>query len=184
MEIVRRSALLSLVLLFVAVGSGCDRNVSPYDPAEEPRPPDLSRIFPAPEQTEAPRAAGPMGAGGEPAAPAPAAGRPGAAVRGTVHLADGDGGAAGVLFVIARPSGAQGGPPLAVVRVASPRFPHDFEIGPDDVMIPTMRFEGPITLTARLDTDGNASTQSEGDRATPSPVAVAPGDVGIELRLE
>src|SRR5262245_4026339 len=26
---------------------GCDRNLEPYDPAEQPRQPDLSRIFPA-----------------------------------------------------------------------------------------------------------------------------------------
>jgi hypothetical protein len=174
--------IIGASLLGLAAGVGCDRNISPYDPAEEPRAPDLSRIFPAPEQAPAGGVAGPMGAGGPPAAEV-AAGRPGAAVRGTVHLEGGGDAGGAVLFLIARPAGARGGPPLAVVRVPSPAFPFDFEIGPDDVMIPSMRFEGSITLTARLDGDGNASTQSEGDRSTASPVSVVPGDVGVELLL-
>ena len=51
-------------------------------------------------------------------------------------------------------------------------------------MIPSMTFEGPIELTARLDGDGNASTRTAGDRATGQPVAVAPGDAGVTLRLQ
>ena len=170
--------LLSLCLF----GLGCDRNIAPYVPGEEPQQPDLSRIFPAPE-AEAPQGGGPPGVGGEPIASQPA-GRSGASVRGTVQHPDAEPevGSA-VLFLIARPVGAVGGPPLAVVRIAEPSFPVDFEIGPGDVMIPTMRFEGAIALTARLDEDGNATTRSEADRATSAPVPVTPGDVGVELRL-
>jgi len=189
----RRAAWLVAGSLLVAALGACDRNIAPYDPAEEPRQPDLRRIFPAPDDqggpSDSPLAAGDRAPGedAEPVVPA-APGRPGAAIRGTVYLAEdeagGEGPAAGVLFVIARPAGARGGPPLAVVRVPSPRFPVDFEIGPDDVMMPTMRFEGPIALSARLDADGNASTQDEADRATASPPATAPGDAGVALRLQ
>jgi hypothetical protein len=106
-------------------------------------------------------------------------------VRGTIQIAsDSDPSPDRILFLIARPAGAVGGPPLAVVRVPAPTFPLDFEIGPADVMIPTMRFEGQIELTARLDGDGNASTRAEGDRETATATAVVPGATGVELRLE
>jgi hypothetical protein len=182
--------------LAASVASGCDRNIAPYDPDEKPQQPDLARIFPAPE--EEPGGAG-LGGGSAPVDPAgpsatsaisatSATGRGGAAIRGTVHLAGDSGGAAAppgaVLFVLARTAGATGGPPLAVVRIPEPEFPFDFEIGPDDVMIPTMRFEGAIALSARLDGDGNATTREAGDRATRAPVAASPGDAGVVLSLE
>lgn len=173
-----------LLALFGLVVGGCDRNVEDFDPDERPRQPDLSQIFPAPEGDSPQGAATAQGAGAMPTAQADA-GRPGASVRGTIHVAsDPNPSPERILFLIARPAGAVGGPPLAVVRVPAPVFPLDFEIGPDDVMIPTMRFEGAIELTARLDGDGNASTKAEGDRETASATAVVPGAVGVELRLE
>lgn len=173
-----------LLALIGVLATACDRNIEPFDPDEQPRQPDLGRIFPAPEGDSPRGVAGGRGTEMDPAARADV-GRPGASVRGTVHLAaDPDPGAERVLFVIARPAGAVGGPPLAVLRIPSPTFPLDFEIGPDDVMIPTMRFEGAIELTARLDGDGNASTREEGDRETPAAMPVVPGAAGVELRLE
>lgn len=175
----REATWLALGLSAIcALALGCDRNIAPFDPSEKPRQPDLSRIFPIPDESSRP-------AGEGMAAAPPGAGRAGAAIRGSVYVeGDGRGGAGSVLFVIARPAGAVGGPPLAVVRIPEPRFPLDFEIGPDDVMMPAMRFEGPIELSARLDTDGNASTRAEGDRETRSAVAASPGDAGVALRLE
>jgi len=76
-----------------------------------------------------------------------------------------------------------GGPPLAVLRIPDPRFPLAFEIGPDQVMMPGMRFEGAIALTARLDADGDAMTRDDGDPQTRSPMAVVPGSLGVELLL-
>ena len=52
----------------------------------------------------------------------------------------------GTLFIIAR-RGAGGGPPLAVRRIPSPRFPLEFSIGPENVMIPGVVFEGDILLS-------------------------------------
>ena len=66
-----------------------------------------------------------------------------------------------VLFLIARKGG--GGPPLAVVRVANPRFPLKFEVSKRNVMIPGVPFEGMVTLSARLDADGSAGPASAGD---------------------
>ncbi|TFG97758.1 MAG: hypothetical protein E4H11_01465, partial [Myxococcales bacterium] len=45
----RRCVVIALVL----VGwLGCDRNVEPFDPDEQPAEPDLSRIFPAGAEVE------------------------------------------------------------------------------------------------------------------------------------
>jgi len=179
----RNWLLIAVVLLGIAA---CDRNIEPYVPGEMPREPDLSRIFPAPEPGAAP-AGNAMGEAPTPGPQGtPQTGRAGAAVRGTVRIASGTNGpgAGAVLFVIARSRGAAGGPPLAVLRVDDPSFPLDFEIGPANVMIPSMSFEGPISLTARLDSDGNATTRAEGDLAIDSPIDTAPGSVGVELLLQ
>jgi hypothetical protein len=63
-------------------------------------------------------------------------------------------------------------------------FPVDFEIGPENVMIPTMRFEGDLTLTARLDSDGNAMTRLPGDLQGSLAESVQPGSAGVEIRLD
>ena len=169
--------------MLLVYGVGCDRNIAPYDPAELPQQPDLRRIFPAPEPTgEGPAMA--MGAGAA-GGPAPAVAGSAEPVRGEIRLSDGirpEPGA--VLFVIARRRGAQGGPPLAVSRIGNPTFPQAFELGQEQVMIPGLRFEGPISITARLDADGNAMTRDPLDPATASGVPADPGQQDLILRLE
>lgn len=159
----------------------CDRNIAPYVAGEQPSQPDLARIFRAPEKPQPIIAPG----GAEGAPVAAQVGRPGAAVRGKVNLSSGIEPVEGsVLFIIARSKGVLGGPPLAVQRVANPSFPHAFEIGPDDVMIPSMRFAGPISITARLDADGDPLTRAEADPKTSSPVDAVPGTLGVEMILQ
>ena len=63
-----------------------------------------------------------------------------------------------VLFLFARPKGVRRGPPLAVKRIFVDELPHAFTLGQADTMIPGSEFDGPITLTVRLDQDGDAST--------------------------
>jgi cytochrome c-type biogenesis protein CcmH len=169
-----RSWLL-LVACFVAVLGGCNRNMEPYVPGEEPRQPDLSKIFPA--GSEAPAVvpgmpAGPEGGRGAP----PVAAAAGAPIRGTVTVSEDLSGAVpagAVLFVVARRGSA--GPPTAVKRIAEPRFPLQFEIGPEDRMIQSMPFEGPFTLTARIDADGNATSRQAGDLEAGTPITVENG---------
>ena len=86
-----------------------------------------------------------------------------------------------VLFLIARKGG--GGPPLAVVRVANPRFPLAFEISKRNVMIPGVPFEGMVSLSARLDADGSAGPAGGGDLEgrTAQPVRVGQRDVRIVI---
>ena len=182
----RRKRYGLLLCLGLGLAMGCDRNIAPYDPAEVPQEPDLRRIFPAPEPTQA---MPPMGMGS--GASSPAAGQGGASpsagavVRGQVDLMEGLQPAPGaVLFVIARKQGVQAGPPLAVTRIGDPRFPQVFELGQDQVMIPGLRFEGPISLTARLDSDGNAMTRDPADPATATGLAAQPGQLDVLLMLE
>ena len=67
-----------------------------------------------------------------------------------------------ILFLFARPKGVRRGPPLAVKRIFVDELPHDFTLGQADTMMPDAEFDGPITLTVRLDQDGVAGV-SPGD---------------------
>jgi hypothetical protein len=195
---------------FVGLAIACDRNIEPYQPGEEPREPDLARIFPSPPagaaagmagggEVEAPIAAGAEtaveGEGGgasraafppsrtEGAGSSAVAGQP---ISGRIEVAPALAGEApegAVLFVIARTAGATGGPPLAVLRIPEPELPLEFEIGPGDVMIPSMRFEGLISLSARLDADGNAMTRGPTDLSSAVAESLSPGTTDVTLVL-
>ena len=200
--------LLPTLLLLALTLAGCDRNIEPYQPGEEAKAPDLARIFPAPAgavgsaegQGDAGDDLGQVPRGAVPPSRAEANGSGPGAAGGSAVAASGasdpitgeivlpaelamarpDG---GVLFVIARPKGARGGPPLAVLRIPSPDFPLAFSIGPKNVMIPTMQFAGEISLSARLDADGNAMTRGAGDISSAVIESLEPGATGVTLTL-
>ena len=183
---VRISLVRGLAVLGLALGLalGCDRNVESFDPDEKPSQPDLSKIFPAGSQraAETPVQMPPPPAGGRGAPPVTAEASP---ISGTLQLGSGmeekvRPGA--VLFLIARKSEA--GPPLAVVRIRNPKFPLDFEIGPDDRMIPSIPFAGPLRLTARIDGDGNAMTRDPGDLTGAAAGTYDPGARGVQVLIE
>jgi len=169
---------LVVAMLLVA----CDRNLAPFDPDEKPAAPDLSRIFPeGAKQRPAPRL---------PAAPAPPPGRAaqaeaGAPVHGRVsvapELADRIPPGA-VLFIIARRAAT--GPPLAVKRVRAPSLPLEFTLGPENRMIESMPFEGPLRLSARLDADGNAMSREPGDLLGEAAGPVQTGARGVEIVID
>lgn len=200
-----RSGFLLLFLLVAASvvwTVACDRNTEDLVEGEKPRAPDLARIFPesdggspggAPampgmQRGNVPPARAETPQRGAPAAQASGAsvGTSGETISGTISVAPALAGSVAsdaMLFVIARPFGVQAGPPMAVLRIPSPRFPVAFEIGPDNVMIPSMRFEGNIGISVRLDGDGNAMTRLPGDLsgATPAPLQPGASDVSIVL---
>jgi cytochrome c-type biogenesis protein CcmH len=187
--------MVALAIMGWSAALGCDRNLEPFDPNEEPSQPDLARIFPETQQ-QGPGLRGPRPPGESVESPA---GRRGTApvvsagtadvpspIRGRIDVAPelaNDVRSDSVLFLIAR-SGAGGGPPLAVRRFSAPRFPLEFEIGQENVMIPSMRFEGAIQLTARLDSDGNAMTRLAGDLQGAMPTPLSPGAEGALLTLD
>ena len=180
-------AALSCVVV-LAGASGCDRRIEPFDPNEPVKQPDLSKIFPegarrveAREQAEA--AGGPSPTGGRGAPPvAPGGGTP---IRGTLvlapELADSVPGGS-VLFLVAR--NPAGGPPVAVKRILEPRFPMDFELGPDDRMIQAIPFQGPLVLSVRVDADGNATSRQPGDLSGSAAAPVNAGATGVTIRID
>jgi hypothetical protein len=138
-----RNAALTFALALLVCG-GCDRNLEPFDPDEQPREPDLSKIFPE-GAVEAQQPGLPPAPGGGRGAPpvaqevAEAEASDAAPIRGRVELApalNGNGPSGAVLFIIGRRGG--GGPPLAVKRVSNPSFPLSFALGPEDRMIQSM----------------------------------------------
>ncbi len=188
-----------LLVIATALIAGCDRNIEPFDANEQPREPDLSRIFPEgaeraaqirPGLPEPPRAAPgrgapPLAAEAGVALPAGAGAASGAPISGTVRIADAlsDSVPIGaVLFIIARR--AAPGPPLAVKRISAPRFPFEFSLGPDDRMIQAMPFEGPLQVTARVDADGNATSRDPGNLHGEAAGSFQPGATGIEVVID
>lgn len=167
----RIALIASLASVFLIA---CDRAIEPFDPSETPSEPDLSRIFPerAAEQSAAVVAPGsdPINA---------------KAVRGEVRLADalvGDVAPGSILFLLARSGGA--GPPLAVKRITDPSFPYVYELGPDDRMIAERPFEGPLSIEAWLDRDGNVSSRGVGDFEGSAEGSHAPGETGVNILID
>jgi hypothetical protein len=67
------------------------------------------------------------------------------------------------LFVIARADGAGGGPPLAVKKIDRPVFPLSYSLGAENLMMQGRPFSGKVSISARLDKDGNAMTREAGN---------------------
>jgi hypothetical protein len=181
-------AVLALLTATSLALSACHRKVEPYDASEQPRQPDLSKIFP--EGAERAKAGAPAmpPSPEELMAEAPAVAgmtapeNAGPPITGTISLADGARVPSGaILFVIAR-TGAPG-PPTAVLRLPAPSFPFEFRLGPENRMIAALPWEGPFTLIARIDLDGNATTRDAGGLEGSAASPAAPGDTGIEIVL-
>ena len=85
-----------------------------------------------------------------------------------------------VLFLFARSAEVKRGPPLAVKRIPKIKFPFKFSLGATDIMFPGANFEGPMVLTGRIDSDGDAQVGA-GD--IEGFVSVKPGDKNVELIL-
>ena len=88
------------------------------------------------------------------------------------------------LFIIARPAGGAGGPPLAVKKIDKPTFPLSYSLGQENVMMQGTPFAGKINITVRLDKDGNAMTREAGNLVgdyKKNPVEVGSQNVDIIL---
>lgn len=90
----------------------------------------------------------------------------------------------GTLFIIARRAATQGGPPLAVKRIASPVFPLSYSLGRENMMIPGSAFEGKVNIVARLDRDSDPLTRGSDDLTgsyEKNPVEIGSQNVDIVL---
>lgn len=131
---------------------------------------------------------GPMaGASGAPAGGSASAAPPPAApteqdVVGTIALAPGvSPPASGIVFVYARPNGVTAGPPSAALKLPVSSFPMSFRIGPGNSPMGGP-FPAEMTLTARLDADGNAMTKDPADPSARQD-GVKAGQQGVTLTL-
>jgi len=70
-----------------------------------------------------------------------------------------------VMFLTARRADGPPGPAsmLAVKKLVADTFPMPFSISEQDAMIPGIPFEGPVTITVRVDQDGDPMTRRKGD---------------------
>ena len=114
-------------------------------------PPDHPPIAPPPT-------AAPAGAA---ATAAPAAGD-GKAVRITLDLDPSAKTRTGIIYVIARPAGVAGGPPVAVKRIAAASLPVTFDFSSADSMM-GQPLPASMRIEARLDADGDAATRNPSD---------------------
>lgn len=106
------------------------------------------------------------------------------AIRGRLELPAelaGKHGSGTLVFLVARPAGAAGGPPAAVKRLSIDSFPQEFVLGEGDTMM-GLPFPDRVDLEARIDSDGNAMTRDPTDPSAKIQ-GVDAGTSGVVLTL-
>ena len=114
---------------------------------------------------------------------APAASPEGPAISGTLAIAPDLAGRirdTAVVFIIARRAS---GPPFAVKRIAPPRFPLAFRIGPEDVMMAGEAFDGEVRVSARVSQTGTAGPPQPGDLEGEHGAAVRIGARNVDVLI-
>jgi hypothetical protein len=159
----------SLVLAALLAGPACAKKEAEKPAGLPPQPPGAAPTgaaapAPAPAAPAPPSATPPA----DEAEAVPTAPDPKASVSGTITLPaarkkdvkKGD-----VLFIVARKAGGPPGPAsmLAVQKMQAEDFPMKFTLSGRDAMIPGTPFEGEISITVRVDKDGDAMTRKKGD---------------------
>ena len=122
----------------------------------------------------------------EPTAAGPQATAPTTSISGVVEVAPGLAGQVppgATLYLIVRVAGREGGAPLAVQQIPSPTFPLSFVITERDAMIAGTPLIGEMSVTARVDQDGDAFSTSPGDLIGQTAPVVA-GDSSIVVLLD
>jgi hypothetical protein len=145
--------------------AACSRS-APSSGTEKPAglpPTPGAAPLPPPAQTPPPAAP----SGGE-AEMVPAAPEVGQTIAGTIVLPaarKGDVKKGDTIFLIARRTGGAAGPGsmLAVQRLQAGDFPMPFALSSRDAMIPGTPFTGDISISVRVDKDGDPITRRKGD---------------------
>jgi len=169
---------LAVVVLAVLATGGCDRRVEPFVPGEQPKTPDLTKIFPEGAERAAETVAQmPPSRGAAPV------GSSAASIEGTIEVPAELAAAVppnAVVFLMARSSD---GALVAAKRINSSRFPLAFSIGSQDSMSAPASFVGPLSISVRIDADGNATTRDVGDLLGAAAETHGPGDRGVVVRI-
>ncbi len=95
--------------------------------------------------------------------------------------------AGGTLFIFAKNAGGKAGDgqmPVAVQRIADPKFPVKFQLGPENAMVQGTPFTGPFTVYARYSQIGNATDKSGPEGATADGKKIKPGDKDLKIELK
>jgi hypothetical protein len=90
-------------------------------------------------------------------------------------VAEGD-----TIYLVAR-SADQPGPPLAVKKLTASKFPMAFVLDGRDAMMAGTKMSGKVTITARVDKDGDAMTKNPGDVTGTKTVSVPADKVILNL---
>lgn len=115
---------------------------------------------------------------------------PGASLSGEVTLSKGSESALtpnGTLFIFAKKASqadTKGVPPLAVLRIPSPKFPVKFSLSQENAMMAGTPFEGPFVVSARYSPSGDALDKSgpEGVTDSKKPLKAGAKNISIELK--
>lgn len=109
------------------------------------------------------------------------------AVSGTITLAPDRAarlGASDTLFIIARPAGQAGGPPLAVLKLMGMKFPLHYAIGQEDVLMPGKFFTGKVEVQALIRKSGMVNVAVPGDVRGAYTKPVEPGAKNVDIALD
>lgn len=123
--------------------------------------------------------------GAQPVPDPAAAPEPGARIQGVLRIADRlrNRVQPGATIFLAARAFPQAGPPLAVKRLVAGTWPLSFDISDADAMMAGTSLRGKVTITARVDQDGDAMTRQVGDiEGVSQPVEV--GASGVEVLLD
>lgn len=88
----------------------------------------------------------------------------------------------GTLYIFAKKFNSKMPMPLAVIKVPNPKFPYKFELSKKNQMIPSIPFQGPFKVTARISPNGTAMDKSGIEVSTIKKVEI--GDSNIKLILK
>ena len=186
-----RALHLETILVGLLILCGCDQNLRPLP---EDGGQDSVRSFAQRDQSiDGRRVAGRSFEEGQPT-PVPersfVEGQPaagpadGESVSGTIDIAPGLFArlrGSETMYVMARRG--EGGPPLAVKRFRSLRFPMPYTLSGADQAVQGPPFAGEVTIVARIDLDGNAGVPQAGDMEGVVPRVVV-GQSGADVVID
>lgn len=86
-----------------------------------------------------------------------------------------------VLFLVAKNTA---GIPVAVKRMINPQFPLNFEMGPEDLILPGYTWTGPLQIEVLVNNHGHAGVVLTGDLAGFYPTIVASGNESISITID